>query len=165
MPSPKQLTIREARPEDCQLIIDLIYELADYERLAHEVEATPELLQHSLFGTERCAEALIGEISGEAAGYAIFFTNFSTFTGRPGIYLEDIYVRSRWRSRGLGKALLKQVARIAVQRGCARMEWAVLDWNQPAIDFYRNLGAQPLTEWVGQRLAGQSLTEVAAEHD
>jgi len=165
MSSTEQLTIREARPDDCQLISELIYELADYEKLAHEVEATPEMLERCLFGTERCAEALIGEFSGEAVGYAIFFTTFSTFTGRPGIYLEDIYVRSRWRNQGLGKALLKQVASIAVQRGCARMEWAVLDWNQPAIDFYRSLDAQPLTEWIGQRLAGQTLADVAAAQD
>ena len=163
MPSSKQLTVREAQPEDCQLICELIGELADYERLRHQVEATPELLQHNLFGTKRCAEALIGEIAGEAAGYAIFFTTFSTFTGRPGIYLEDIYVRSQWRNHGLGKKLLRQVARVAVQRGCARMEWSVLDWNQPAIDFYHSLGAQPLAEWIGQRLTGQSLAKVAGD--
>ena len=140
MPGSKPISVRKARPEDCPLISELIYELAEYERLTDQVQATPEQLHSSLFGGEPCAEALIGEMSGEAAGYAIFFTNFSTFTGKPGIYLEDIYVRRQWRNHGLGKALLKQVARIAVRRGCARMEWAVLDWNQPAIDFYRSLG-------------------------
>ncbi|MBT8145417.1 MAG: GNAT family N-acetyltransferase [Gammaproteobacteria bacterium] len=165
MSSSPSLTIREAHPEDCTQISEFIYELADYEKLRDQVEATPEMLERSLFGAERCAEALIGEISGEAAGYALFFTSFSTFTAKPGIYLEDIYVRARWRGHGLGKALLKQVARIAVQRGCARMEWSVLDWNQPAIDFYRNLGAQPLPEWIGQRLAGDSLEQIAADQD
>lgn len=165
MSKSEQLTVRAATPEDCPLINELILELAEYERLAHEVESTPALLQQSLFGDKSCAEAFIGEISGEPAGYAIFFTTFSTFTGRPGIYLEDIYVRSRWRNHGLGKAILKKVASTAVERGCARMEWSVLDWNQPAIDFYRRLGAQPLSEWIGQRLTGQSLIEVAANQE
>ena len=165
MSSSESITVRNAAPKDCQLISELIYELADYERLTDQVQATPELLHNSLFGAERCAEALIGEISGEAAGYAIFFATFSTFTGKPGIYLEDIYVRSQWRKYGLGKALLKQVARTAVQRGCARMEWSVLDWNQPAIDFYQSLGAQPLNEWIGQRLSGQALEIVAADEE
>ena len=162
MSRPANLTVRHARPDDCQLICDLIYELAVYERLADQAKATPELLENSLFGGARCAEALIGEINGEAAGYAIFFTSFSTFTGKPGIYLEDIYVRSQWRKHGLGKALLQKVAAIAVQRDCPRLEWSVLDWNEPAIDFYRSLGAVPMSDWIGQRLSGESLQQFAA---
>lgn len=165
MSTPYNLTVRDANPEDCQLICDLIYELAEFERLAHEVEITPDSLHQSLFGSERCANALIGEISGNAAGYALFFTNFSTFTGRPGIYLEDIYVRHQWRNHGLGKALLARVADIAVKRSCARLEWSVLDWNQPAIEFYRKLGAKPLSQWLGQRLTGQELARLAAHQD
>jgi GNAT superfamily N-acetyltransferase len=165
MPTNDSLTVRNAVPDDCQLICDLIHELADYERLTEEARITSDRLKRSLFGGERRAEALIGEIAGEAAGYALFFTTFSTFTGQPGLYLEDIYVRSQWRNHGLGKALLARVASIAVQRGCARLEWAVLDWNQPAIDFYRHLGAQPLTQWIGQRLAGEELARLAALSD
>jgi GNAT superfamily N-acetyltransferase len=165
MPANDPMIVRHAVPDDCPLICDLIYELADYERLTDEVRITPDRLNRSLFGGARCADALIGEIAGEAAGYALFFTTFSTFTGQPGLYLEDIYVRSQWRNRGLGKAMLAQLARIAVQRGCARLEWAVLDWNQPAIDFYRNLGAQALSQWIGQRLAGEELTRLAAHSD
>ena len=165
MSDAKQLTIRSAKSDDCELICTMILELAEYERLTNEVKATPEMLRQSLFGEQRCAEALIVEISGQTAGYAIFFTTFSTFTGRSGIYLEDIYIRAEWRNQGLGKALLQRVAQITVQRSGARLEWSVLDWNKPAIEFYRSLGAQPLTEWLGQRLAGPSLLAVAADKD
>ena len=162
MPTPAHLTVRHARTDDCQLISDLIYELAVYERLADQARATPELLEKSLFGDRRCAEALIGEVNGEAAGYAIFFTSFSTFTGKPGIYLEDIYVRSHWRKHGLGKAMLQKVAAIAVERDCPRLEWSVLDWNEPAVAFYERIGAEQMPQWLLMRVGGQALEDLAA---
>lgn len=154
--------LREARAEDCGLILALIRELAEYEKLSHEVVATEEVLRETLFGEHPCGEVVIGEFQGEAVGYALFFHNFSTFTGRPGIYLEDIYVKPEMRGRGYGKCLLTYVARLAIERKCTRMEWSVLDWNEPSIRFYRSLGAVAMDEWTVQRLAGSSLDEVAA---
>lgn len=154
--------LREARAEDCGLILALIRELAEYEKLSHEVVATEEVLRETLFGEHPCGEVVIGEFQGEAVGYALFFHNFSTFTGRPGIYLEDIYVKPEMRGRGYGKCLLTYVARLAVKRKCTRMEWSVLDWNEPSIQFYRSLGAVAMDEWTVQRLAGTALDEVAA---
>lgn len=154
--------LREARAEDCGLILAFIRELAEYEKLSHEVVATEEVLRETLFGEHPCGEVVIGEFQGKAVGYALFFHNFSTFTGRPGIYLEDIYVKPELRGRGYGKCLLTYVARLAVERKCTRMEWSVLDWNEPSIQFYRSLGAVAMDEWTVQRLDGSSLDEVAA---
>ena len=154
--------LREARAEDCGLILALIRELAEYEKLSHEVVATEEVLRETLFGEHPCGEVVIGEFQGKPVGYALFFHNFSTFTGRPGIYLEDIYVKPEMRGRGYGKCLLTYVARLAIERKCSRMEWSVLDWNEPSIRFYRSLGAVAMDEWTVQRLAGSALDEVAA---
>ena len=154
--------LREARAEDCGLILSLIRELAEYEELAHEVVATEEVLRETLFGERPAAEVVIGEWQGKAVAYALFFHNFSTFTGRPGMYLEDIYVKPEMRGRGYGKCLLTYVAQLAVERKCSRMEWSVLDWNEPSIRFYRSLGAVAMDGWTVQRLDGSSLNEVAA---
>ncbi|MCP5345496.1 MAG: GNAT family N-acetyltransferase [Gammaproteobacteria bacterium] len=155
------MTLRAATPEDCDLLLEMIRELAVFENLADQVTATPQILRESLFGSPPAAAAIIAEVDNEPAGYALYFSTFSTFTGKAGLYLEDIYVRPGWRKIGLGKKLLQQVAGIAVERGCPRLEWSVLDWNQPAIDFYRSLGAEPLSEWIGQRLTGAALKETA----
>lgn len=159
--SPEGFSIRRAQIEDCALILELILELAEYEQLLSEVEASPELLRQNLFGDKSRAEVIIGEVSGRPVGYALFFPTFSTFTGKTGIYLEDIYVRPDWRKQGFGKALLQYVASVAIAQDCGRLEWAVLDWNEPALTFYRKLGAEPLSEWTGQRLTGQSLSALA----
>lgn len=158
------LRIRPATRTDVPLILTLIRELAEYERLAHAVVATHATLESSLFPRDGApaAGALIGESDGSPAGYAIYFTNFSTFLGRAGIYLEDLYVRPSARGKGLGKALLTHVARIGIERGCQRMEWAVLDWNQSAIAFYKSLGADLLTDWRIFRLTGQSLQNLGS---
>ena len=150
-------TIRPARPEDCALIAELIGELAEYERLAHEAVATAADLRRDLFGDRPYAEALIAEADGQPAGFALFFHNYSTFQGRPGLYLEDLYVRPAFRGRGLGKALLLHLAGLAVERRCGRLEWAVLDWNSPAIAFYKSLGAHPMSDWTTYRLDGPAL--------
>ncbi len=147
------VAIRPARPGDEATILGLIRELADYERLAHEVTATPALLAEHLFGAEAVAEALLAEIDGQAVGFALFFRNFSTFLGRPGLYLEDLYVRESQRGQGVGRALLGRLAELARERGYGRMEWSVLDWNQPAIDFYESLGAEAMSEWTVYRLS------------
>ena len=157
--------LREALANDCGLILSLIRELAEYEKLSHEVVATEEVLRETLFGEHPAAEVIFGEFQGQVVGYALFFHNFSTFTGRPGIYLEDIYVKPEMRGRGFGKCLLTYVAKLAVERKCTRMEWSVLDWNEPSIRFYRSLGAAAMNEWTGQRLAGAALDEVAAMFD
>ncbi|HVD00949.1 MAG TPA: GNAT family N-acetyltransferase [Candidatus Dormibacteraeota bacterium] len=153
--------IREATEADLELIEELIRALADYERLAHEVVMDAAALRRGLFGERRYAEVLIGEEDGRAAGFALFFHNFSTFLGRPGIYLEDLFVRPEERGKGYGRALLQRLAEIAVERGCGRLEWAVLDWNQPAIGFYRRLGARPNDDWTVYRLAGDELNQLA----
>ena len=154
--------LREARAKDCGLILALIRELAEYEKLSHEVVATEEVLRETLFGAQPRAEVVFGEYRGRVVGYALFFHNFSTFTGRPGIYLEDIYVKPAMRGRGYGKCLLTYVAKLAVERDCARVEWSVLDWNEPSVRFYRSLGAVAMDEWTAQRLVGPALDEVAA---
>ncbi len=145
--------IRPAQPGDETRILELIRELADYERLAHEVTATPGLLAEHLFGEAAVAGALLAESEGEAVGLALYFRNFSTFLARPGLYLEDLFVREPWRGKGIGRALLRQVAELARKRGYGRMEWSVLDWNQPAIDFYESLGAEAMSEWTVYRLS------------
>lgn len=156
------ITIRPARPDDLALIGQFIRELAEYERLAHEVRFDPQVMGQHLFGPQPKAEVVIGEIAGVAQGFALFFHNFSTFEGRPGIYLEDLFVRPEARGTGLGKALLVHLAALAVARGCARFEWSVLDWNAPAIGFYQSLGARAMDEWTGMRLDGAALAQLAA---
>jgi GNAT superfamily N-acetyltransferase len=155
------ISIRDAEAGDIDLIHELILALADYEKLRHEVRADRDLLAQHLFGEQPKAEVLIAEQNGEAVGFALFFHNFSTFEGRPGIYLEDLYVKPEARGAGAGKALLRHLAQLALDRGCARLEWAVLDWNEPAIDFYRSIGARPMSEWIVQRLEGETLATLA----
>jgi GNAT superfamily N-acetyltransferase len=154
--------VREARPEDIPVIIELIRALAEYERLAHEVVVDPAALHAHLFGETRYAEVLLAEEAGSVVGFALFFPNYSTFLGKPGLYLEDLFVRPEHRGKGHGKALFTEVARIAVARGYGRYEWAVLDWNEPAIAFYRSMGAVPMHDWTVFRLTGDSLRRVAA---
>ena len=156
------LSIRPATAADLPLIASLIRDLADYEKLAHEVRFDEAVLGERLFGERPYAEVLIGEVDGVAQGFALFFHNFSTFEGKPGVYLEDLYVRPEARGAGLGKALLKALAQIALERDCARLEWWVLDWNAPAIGFYEKLGARPMDEWTTMRVDGAALAELAA---
>jgi GNAT superfamily N-acetyltransferase len=151
------LDIRQATGEDVPLILSLIKELADYEKLSHEVTATENSLRESLFGPRPYAEVLLAFLEGEPVGYAIFFHNYSTFLGRQGMYVEDLYVRPLLRARGIGKAMLQRVAQLALERGCGRLEWSVLDWNQPAIDFYKTIGAAPMDDWTIYRLVGKGL--------
>jgi GNAT superfamily N-acetyltransferase len=154
------LDIRNATENDIPLIRRFIAELGEFERLDHQVVATEELLRRNLFGPRAYAEVLIATWNGEPAGFALFFYNFSTFLGKPGIYLEDLFVREHLRGRGIGCALLTRLARIALERDCGRLEWAVLDWNQPAIGFYRKLGAVPMHDWTVFRLTGAALEEI-----
>lgn len=154
--------IRKATPADLGDILQLIRDLAAYEREPDAVYATVESLYGTLFGPTPTAEAIVAEADGEVVGVALYFTNFSTWSGRDGLYLEDLYVKPEVRARGLGKALLQRLARIAVARGCARVEWAVLDWNAPAIRFYRSLGAVPKDEWTVYRLDGDALAKFGA---
>ena len=158
-----RVTLRPAVPDDIPLILELISELADYEKLAHEVKADARRMHDHLFGPRPFAEVLIGEVDGAPEGFALFFHNYSTWLSQPGIYLEDLYVRPAARGVGLGKALLTELARLAVERGCGRLEWSVLDWNEPAIGFYRSLGARPQDEWTVYRLTDGALAELGAE--
>lgn len=155
------LSIRVATPADISLIGQFIRDLAEYEKLAHAVRFDEAVMAQKLFGPRPYAEVLIGEIDGVAQGFALFFHNFSTFEGRPGIYLEDLFVRPEARGSGLGKALLGKLAALAVERDCARLEWSVLDWNSPAIDFYKALGANPMDEWTIFRVDGDALSDLA----
>ena len=155
------LSIRAATRDDLDLIHRFICDLAEYERLRHEVRADVEALGLHLFGPHPMAEVLIGEIDGAPRGFALFFHNFSTFEGKPGLYLEDLFVVPEARGSGLGKALLSHLAGIAIDRGCARFEWSVLDWNEPAIAFYRAIGARPMDQWTVQRLDGEALRQLA----
>jgi len=154
--------IREAVPADVPEIVRLIRELADYERLGHECRADGDLLAEHLFGPRRYAEALVAETGGHAAGFALYFHNYSTFLTKPGIYLEDLFVEPSFRGKGLGRALLARIARLAVERGCGRLEWAVLTWNEPAIGFYRGLGAVSMDGWRTYRLAGDPLVRLGS---
>jgi GNAT superfamily N-acetyltransferase len=156
------VTIRPAAPSDVDLLLGFVRELAAYERAPDAVEATPDLLARALFGERPAAEAVIAELDGAPVGFALWFHNFSTWKGRRGLYLEDLYVSPTARGQGVGKALLNHLARIAVERGCARFEWWVLDWNQPAIDFYRAMGAVAMDEWTVQRVEGDALARLAA---
>jgi GNAT superfamily N-acetyltransferase len=154
-------SIRPAIPRDIPAILRFIRALAEFERLADQVAADEETLARNLFGPHRHAECLLAEIEGEAAGFALYFHNFSTFTGKPGLYLEDIYVAPEFRSRGLGLAFFRELAKIALVRDCARFEWSVLDWNERAIAFYRRLGAEPLADWTVQRLTREQIEALA----
>lgn len=155
------IRIRQASPADATAIYDMIYELAVYEKAPEEVVTSPDEIRDTLFGAGSKTEALICEVDGKTAGYAVFFTSYSTWLGRNGIYMEDLYVSPDFRGRGAGKALMKHIAQLAVQRRCGRLEWSVLDWNQPAIDFYVSAGAVPLNEWIRYRLDGDALVKFA----
>lgn len=153
--------IRFARPEDVSTILRFVRELAEFEREADKVVATEELLHEAMFGERPVAEAVIAERDGEPLGMALFFHNFSTWTGWRGLYLEDLYVTPEARGSGVGGALLRHLAAIAVDRGCTRFEWAVLDWNEKAIRFYKSMGAEPMDEWTVNRVSGDALTKLA----
>jgi GNAT superfamily N-acetyltransferase len=155
------VTIRAATPADVGLTLAFIRELASYEHLEHEVIATEADLSAALFGAHRYAEVVFAVSAGAEVGFALFFHNFSTFRGKPGIYLEDLFVRPQARGRGIGRELLAWLARTALERGCARLDWAVLDWNAPSIGFYRSLGAEALEEWTTFRLRGAALERLA----
>ena len=157
------LSIRPAEPEDVGTLLRLVRELAEYERAADQVVATEALLHEALFATPPAAEAVIAEIDGQAIGMALYFFNFSTWTGWRGLYLEDLYVTPVARGTGAGKALLKHLAGIAVARGCTRFEWSVLDWNTPAKDFYKAMGAEPMDGWTVHRVSGEALARLAAQ--
>jgi GNAT superfamily N-acetyltransferase len=154
--------IRPARPDDVPVIARLIRDLAAYERLLHKVSLDEDRLREHLFGPRPYAEVLLAEAAGAVVGFALFFHNYSTFLGKPGIYLEDLFVEPEHRGQGHGKGLLCAVARLAVERGCGRLEWSVLNWNTPSIEFYRALGAEPLDEWTVYRLTGDALEQAAA---
>ena len=155
-------SLRAAAPTDVPAIVGLIRELAAFEQLEHLVVVTPELLTPQLFGPRPAAEALVGEVDGVVVAFALFFTNFSTFLGRPGLYLEDLYVQRAHRGRGLGKALLKHLGALALERGCGRFEWSVLDWNENAIRFYEGMGATVMPEWRICRVTGAALEALPA---
>jgi GNAT superfamily N-acetyltransferase len=159
--SDPKTTLRFATVDDVGLILDFIRQLADHEKLVDEVVTDEDQLRQSLFGERHVAEVVIASYDGEPAGFALFFHNFSTFLGRSGIYLEDLFVIPAFRGHGIGKTLLSYLARLAVERGCGRLEWWVLDWNEPAIRFYKRLGAQAMDEWTVYRVAGKALEELA----
>lgn len=157
--------IRFATPADTFTILGFIRELADYEKLTHEVTATEEQLRATLFGPRPFAEALVASMDGKPAGFAVFLYNYSTFLAKPGIYLEDLYVTPAFRGKGLGKKLITLVAQIALERGCGRYEWSVLDWNKPSIDFYESLGAEMHPDWRRMRVMGEKLEAMAKLYD
>ncbi|NSX12563.1 GNAT family N-acetyltransferase [Cupriavidus taiwanensis] len=173
--SKPTFTLRPATAADSETLFNLILALAEYEKLAHLVEATPQKIEAALFGATPHAEAVLVEVDADAdadvdarsgrkaVGFALFFHNFSTFLARPGLYLEDLYVDPAWRGHGLGKALLKHLAALAVERGCGRFEWSVLDWNQPSIDFYQAMGADVLPDWRICRVTGAALDKLGAK--
>ena len=156
------IKLRPATAADAPLITALIRELAEYEKLLDQCHVTPEALQQTLFGPRPYAECVIASLNGNDVGFALYFHNYSTFLAKTGIYLEDLYVRPSARGQGVGKAALQHLARLAVERGCGRLEWSVLDWNAPAIGFYQSLGARPQDEWTVFRLAGEALDALAA---
>lgn len=160
MTNTNDFSLRFATAQDTALILEFIKELAHYERMSDQVFATEELLHDTLF-TQKKAEVLIGEYQGKPVAFALFFHNFSTFLGRPGIYLEDLYVKEEYRGMGFGKTILKTLANLAKDRGCKRMEWSCLDWNAPSIGFYKSLGSIPMDEWTIYRLQGEALDRLA----
>ncbi len=157
------LRIEQATERDVPLILRLIKGLAEYEKLAHQMTATEDGLRQSLFGPRPAAEVVIGYAGDEPAGFALFFPNYSTFLGKPGLYLEDLFVLPEWRGQGFGRQFLAHLAALAVERGCGRLEWAVLDWNEPAIGFYKKLGAKPMHDWTIFRVTGDALRELATQ--
>jgi GNAT superfamily N-acetyltransferase len=159
---PTNLLVRSVTPDDMEILANLVRELAVYEKLEEHAKATADDFHRNLFGPRPAAEAAIAEINREPVGFALWFTTFSTFRGQPGIYLEDVFVRPRYRGLGIGKALLAMLARLAVERGCGRLEWSVLNWNEPAIGFYRALGAKRMDEWTVYRLFDEPLQRLAA---
>lgn len=156
--------LRIAEEKDVPLILQFIKELADYEKLLHEVVATEEILMNSLF-KQKAAEVVIGEYEGKPVSFALFFHNFSTFLGRPGIYLEDLYVQPEMRGKGIGKLMLSFLGKLAMERGCGRLEWWCLDWNEPSIEFYKSMGAIPMDEWTVFRVCDEALVDLAEEFD
>jgi GNAT superfamily N-acetyltransferase len=158
------LIIRQATVEDCPLILKFIKQLADYEKLLHEVVADVVTLEESLFGARPYAEVVIAEHQDQPVGFALFFHNYSTFLGRPGLYLEDLYIQPEMRGKGFGKTLLAYLANLALERNCGRLEWWVLDWNQPAKDFYQSLGAEPMDDWTVNRVTGEALGKLASHY-
>ncbi|TYT26733.1 GNAT family N-acetyltransferase [Luteimonas viscosa] len=162
MNTPPDIVLRPARRDDVPTLLALIRALAEYEKLAHQVEADEPALAATLFGERPCAEVVIAETDGEAAGFALFFHNYSTFLARPGLYLEDLFVQPRFRGHGIGRRLMVHLAQLALARGCGRFEWSVLDWNAPAIGFYRGLGAIGMDGWTVQRVDGDALRRLAA---
>jgi Acetyltransferases len=156
------IRITPAMPADVPIILQLIRELAEFERLLDEVQATEAQLREQLFGARPGAEVVIARLSDEVAGFALYFHNFSTFLAKPGIYLEDLYVRQKFRGQGCGEALLRHLARTALERGCGRLEWSVLDWNMRAIDFYKSLGSVPMDQWTLHRVTGEALTRLGS---
>jgi GNAT superfamily N-acetyltransferase len=154
-------SLSTATAADTGVLLSLIRELAEYERLSSQVIATEERIRESLFGSNPRAEALIARVEGDVAGFALYFHNYSTFLAKPGVYLEDLFVRPPFRGRGIGRALLSRLATIALERGCGRFEWAVLDWNKDAIGFYEALGARPMNDWTVYRLTGDALQRLA----
>lgn len=157
----KDFIIREATKEDCGLILDFIKQLAEYEKLAHEVVTDVATLEKNLFGKSPYAKVVIGEYKSKPVSFALYFHNFSTFLGKPGLYLEDLYVKPEMRGKGLGKIMLAYLAKTAIDLGCGRFEWWVLDWNKPAIDFYKSLGAEPMDDWTVNRVTGDKLLKLA----
>jgi GNAT superfamily N-acetyltransferase len=155
-------SIRFVAERDLPTILGLVNDLAVYEKLAHEVTATEDSLRAALFGPRPSVEAVIGEVDGQPVGFALFFQNFSTFLGQPGLYLEDLFVKPEWRGRGYGRQLLARLAQMAVERGYGRMEWSVLDWNEPALRVYRGIGARSMDEWTVHRLTGEALRRLAS---
>ena len=160
MPS---IEIRSATEGDVPVILAMIRGLAEYEKLAHLVTATEEKLRENLFGPNPAAEVMLADYNGECAGFALFFTNYSTFLARPGIFLEDLFVKPHLRGKGIGLALFRRLAAVAIERGCGRVEWEVLDWNEPSIRFYKKLGAIPMEEWTKYRLTGEAIGKLAGE--
>ena len=155
-----QFTLRKAQPGDAGLVLYFIKKLAEYEKLLDQVEADEETLHQSLF-VKKAAQVLIAEEDGVPIGYALYFYNFSTFTGRPGLYIEDVFILPEYRGKGYGTQIFRRLANIALEEGCARMEWICLDWNEPSLQFYRNMGAVPMDEWTVQRLSEETLRKVA----
>ena len=161
MANDNEITILQATPNDVPLILHFIGKLAEFEKLSHQMSATESLLHEHLFSPKPVAEVLIGKIGGNPAGFALYFATFSTFLGKPGIWLEDLFILPEFRRRGVGKALLRHVAALAVERKCGRLEWCVLDWNTPAVEFYKSIGAEAMVDWTIQRMTGDSLLQFA----
>ena len=157
----EDFSLRKAEKEDIPVVLDFIRKLAEYENLSHEVTATEEKLERYLFGNEKVAEVVMGYYHNVPVGFALYFFNFSTFLAKPGIYLEDLFITKEYRGKGFGKIFLSYLAKLAIETECGRVEWAVLDWNTPSIEFYKSLGARVLSEWLVNRMAGDKLVELA----